>query len=148
MSHDKSVERLSETRASVGGAMATWPLRTLWWTCRTERTAQTVNAAVSALLEKDIGDLDDLEELADRVGVDPSDVRESRDVLEATDPDEIRGAVNAMYERVYGGPGTVSDDMARPESTCPYEREGSDMACHRCPVAGAALTELKKKRNR
>lgn len=146
MSHEKSIDRLSATPASVGGAMATWPLRTLWWTCRTERTSQTVPQAVSALLDKDTDDLADLADLAERVGMDPSGIEESRRTLDSADPEAVARVVNDLYSAVYGSDAFGTDlasDLSRPESMCPYEKEGSDMACHRCPVAGAAMKELK-----
>lgn len=132
MTRFKDTDDLKDSLGSVGGAMGTWPFRTLWYVCRWERTGQTDPGVVAALQAENTAALAELEKHASgEFGMDVSTLRARRRALEAADTDEIREELSRAYRSEYDG-----------STTCPFEREGSDMACHRCPVAASALSHL------
>lgn len=122
--------------------MATWPLRTLWWTCRTERTEMTDPHVVDALMTRNVSHLRELQDMADDHGINTGQLEAKADALEAADAGDMTDAIGDAYQMVYGSGNSADPDHSRPQTTCPFEREGADMACHRCPVAGLAIKEL------
>jgi len=56
----KEVTDLQSSIASVGGAMGSWPLRTLWYLCRWERTGQTDPGVARILSAKNVAQLKQL----------------------------------------------------------------------------------------
>lgn len=128
----KTVEDLKQNIASVGGAMGSWPFRTLWFVSRWERTGQTDPNVVNALRQQNIDSLRELAEHAARnYDIDTYTLEARIDALEDATIDDFRFALNQAYENNYG-------DFEK----CPYEREGRDIACHRCPVAAEAMDYL------
>jgi hypothetical protein len=63
--------------------------------------------------------------------IDTDTLARRTEALKEADVAGMRRALQAAYDAEYPS-----------GQTCPYEREGKDMACHRCPVAAAALEEL------
>lgn len=120
-----------DSLASIGGAMGTWPFRTLWYLCRWERTEQTDPAVIRALQAENLNHLADLTRLARDHGIDTATLVSRRRALSESTVPEIRAAISEAYRDEYGS-----------MQECPYEREGSDMACHRCPVPGRAIKQL------
>jgi len=132
MGRFKEVTDLQASIASVGGAMGSWPLRTLWYLCRWERTGQTDPAVARMMSAKNVGQLKQLQYHAqESFDLDTDTLTRRTEALKAADVAGMRRALRAAYEAEYPS-----------GQTCPYEREGRDMACHRCPVAAAALEEL------
>jgi len=132
MTSFKSVDDLENSFASIGGAMGTWPYRTIWYLCRWERTNQTDPDVVKALQAENIKELDKLAREAESKGMSPSTLRSRIHALQKADVDGLRQAVKEEYQREY-----------ELQTKCPYEQEGSDMACHRCPVAANSLDNLR-----
>lgn len=132
MSRFKTVDDLdAKNPASLGGAMGTWPYRTLWYLCRWERTGQTDPNVVEALSDANVDALRDLGSVAGRNGIGTSTLDARRRALEESDPADMRNALARAYRNQFDG-----------GRTCPYEQEGRDMACHKCPVAASALANL------
>lgn len=128
----KDVDDLKDSLASVGGAMGTWPYRSAWYVCRWERTGQTDPNVVAALMDSNTEALAELGSHA-RVdfGLDTSTLDTRRRALEDASAHQLREALARAYRQEYG-----------PAQPCPYEEEGSDKACHRCPVAADAVDML------
>jgi len=132
MGRFKEVTDLQSSIASVGGAMGSWPFRTLWYLCRWERTGQTDPNVAAMLNKKNVAQLKQLSAHAEESFHIDTDVFDRRtEALKEADVAGIRRALAAAYDAEYPG-----------GQRCPYEREGQDMACHRCPVAASALSEL------
>lgn len=127
----KEPDDLKDSAASIGGAMGTWPFRTLWYVCRWERSGLTDPQAVEAIQQKNNDVLADLSDHAEAFGMDTDTLDRRRDALEWASVDDLRTALERAYTSEF------------PKGAkCPFEQEGSDMACHRCPVAGQALERL------
>jgi hypothetical protein len=132
MGRFKSVGDLDDSPAAVGGAIGSWPLRTLWWLCRWERTGQTDPGAAAALQERNVSQLRQLlYHVEDNFDIDTGTLEARKDALEAADVADMRRALASAYEAEYSS-----------VVKCPFEQEGRDIACHRCPVAAVALDEL------
>jgi hypothetical protein len=132
MGRFKEVTDLQASIASVGGAMGSWPLRTLWYLCRWERTGQTDPEVAARLSAKNVAQLKQLRSHAkESFHLEPDTLERRTEALKEADVADMRRALVSAYEAEYPS-----------GQSCPYEREGQDMACHRCPVAGAALSEL------
>jgi len=125
----KTVADLKGNVASVGGAMGSWPFRTLWFVSRWERTGQTDPAVVKSLQAQNIDALKDLSRLAyQEYGIDTSTLDARIHALELASVADMRIALNQAYNGEYSE-----------FEQCPYEKEGRDMSCQRCTVAAKAL---------
>lgn len=143
MTRFKTVDDLDEdSMGSIGGAAGAWPYRTLWYLCRWERTGQTDPGVIDALQEQNLTAIRDLIDTMSDHGMSPHTLRERSHALAAADVDELRGALSQAYREEFG----AADSAIQEGGQCPYEREGSDMACHRCPVAPDALARLADER--
>jgi len=132
MGRFKEVTDLQASIASVGGAMGTWPYRTLWYLCRWERTKQTDPEVIEMLSAKNIAQLKQLKYHAEETfELDTDTLADRTEALKRADVAAMQAALGAAYRAEYSG-----------GKKCPYEMEGKDMACHRCPVAALALEEL------
>ena len=132
MSRFKSVGDLGDGLGSIGGAIGSWPLRTLWYLCRWERTGQTDPGGVAALNENNVEQLRQLlYHVEDNFEIKTDELARRKAALEAAEVAELRRALASAYESEYSSVGN-----------CPFEQEGQDISCHRCPVAGEALDEL------
>lgn len=128
----KEPEDLDDNPASVGGAMSQWPLQTIAWTCRTERSERTDPHVVDALLERDVHRLGGLIKKAERVDIGTDLLQEKRDRLRAAHPKDIRNAIVAEYRQEYPGE----------QVKCPNEESGLDKSCWSCPVPGRVMRRL------
>lgn len=134
MPNFKTTGDLSDNPASIGGAMGKWPLRTLWWLCRQERTMATDPNVVESIQGRNLRAINHLIDSAEEVGIGTETLTRRYKALRDSEVSEMRDAISRAYRSRYGA-GIGSED-------CPFEREGTDMACHRCPVAGMALRDL------
>lgn len=126
----KGIEDLDlDDPGSIGGAMGSWPFRTLWWACRWERTGQTDPSAVHQLNERNVSALVDLQAEVERRSWSSETLVERTRALSGASVEDITEALQTAYTAHYG-------------RSCPFEREGMDLACHRCPVAAEALQSL------
>jgi hypothetical protein len=137
-----TVDDLDESPAAVGGAMSKWPHRTLAYACRDLRVEIADPAVVDALLDTEVPELRDLADMADGMGIDPSNLEARTDALDAADADTVLAALNQEYRGEW-----QSDSPGGPHG-CPFEESGLDKACWRCPVPSRALTALEDERVR
>lgn len=134
----KTAEDLDENPSSIGGAMSQWPRRTINWICRDQRVQSVDSHVAETLLDREVGDLKQLSDMADRVGISSSNLDGKIEALEDHDTDEILAAIQQRYESEHGDSGVGV-------SKCPFEESGMDKACWRCPVAGQTLEELARR---
>jgi len=128
----KTTADLQNNVASVGGAMGSWPLRTLWFVSRWERTGQTDPSVVKSLKAQNIDALEDLSRLAyQEYGIDTATLDARIHALKRSSVADMRLALQVSYDDAY-------NDFEQ----CPYEKEGRDLSCQRCPVAANALKLL------
>lgn len=128
----KTTDDLKNNIASVGGAMGSWPFRTIWFVSRWERTGQTDPAVVKSLQAQNLDALEDLSRLAyQEYGIDTSTLDARIHALKLASVADMRLALQVSY-----------DDTFSELEQCPYEKEGRDMSCQRCPVAAKALDLL------
>lgn len=129
----KDTEDLQPEPGSIGGAMSKWPRRTTAWTCRLTRTGEYMAGVVDALQAENVKSLRNLIVFAEDNGIDATELRQVTETLDNADPDDMERAVRQAYAAEYGQ-----------REKCPYEREGNDMACHRCPVPSKSIDHMRE----
>lgn len=119
--------------SSVGGAMSQWPRRTLTWICRDQRVNSVDPNVAETLLDREVNDLGRLVSFAaNEADIEASTLDLKRRALDSHETDRILNELRVKYQKHWKG------DMTE----CPFEENGLDKACWRCPVAGDTLESL------
>lgn len=134
----KTANDLDDDPASIGGAMSKWPRRTVAWACRDSRMNAVSEPAINALLDREAEDLEDLADKAEENGINGDEIRNTAMEYRVSDAEDVIAAADRMYQHEYGNDGTE----AYGDHECPYEEDGMDKACWRCPVPGMVTDSL------
>lgn len=121
--------------------MGQWPYRTITWHCRKIQENREDTEVMDALYDKDINDLNDLEEMAKDIGIHTDNFAAKIEALEQSDAEEISEIIRSEYRQLYD---ITKSDGGLPSAGggCPYEESGMDRACWSCPLSGNVLEEL------